>query len=122
MMPNRDPRKPSVAPGPPCLYVEGMSDVTPPDNWKLENDTLKRVFVFDDFPHAVGFVVEMGKLAEDAYHHPDIDIRWNKVHVSLCTHDAGDTVTRKDEELAGRLNAIGDAEIEAAAAALFGKS
>ncbi|MEM1057704.1 MAG: 4a-hydroxytetrahydrobiopterin dehydratase [Verrucomicrobiota bacterium] len=97
-----------------------MSEIEAPEGWKLENDALKRVFVFEDFPHAIGFVVELGRLAEQLYHHPDVDIRWNKVHVTLCTHDAGGVATRKDVEQAEQANAITAEAIAARAKELFG--
>jgi 4a-hydroxytetrahydrobiopterin dehydratase len=57
------------------------------------------VFQFKDFPAAVKFVNAVAELAEEAQHHPDIDIRWNKVTLALTTHDAGG-LTEKDFLLA----------------------
>ena len=60
-----------------------------------------RTFKFDDFVAALDFVNRVGKLAEKAGHHPDIDIRYNKVRLALISHDAGG-LTNKDFELAGQ--------------------
>lgn len=64
-----------------------------------------RTFAFDDFTEAMGFVNGVAELAEDANHHPDITIRWNKVALSLSTHSAGG-LTGKDFALARRINAL----------------
>ena len=61
---------------------------TVPD-WSKRGKTIVRTFVFKDFPAAIKFVNAVAKLAEKAWHHPDIDIRWNKVTLTLTTHDAG---------------------------------
>jgi 4a-hydroxytetrahydrobiopterin dehydratase len=71
--------------------------------WKQVGDTITRTYVFKDFPEAVGFVGRIAPLAEEAWHHPDLDIRWNKVTVVLTTHDEGG-LTRKDFELAARFD------------------
>jgi 4a-hydroxytetrahydrobiopterin dehydratase len=72
--------------------------VTVPD-WQIESGELKRTFLFKDFRASLAFVNKVGDLAEAAGHHPDIDIRYNKVHLALVTHDAGG-ITPKDFDLA----------------------
>jgi 4a-hydroxytetrahydrobiopterin dehydratase len=67
--------------------------------WRLEGDVLTRTFGFPDFVAAVGFVRRVARLAEAAGHHPDIDIRWNRVILRLTTHDAGG-LTDRDFNLA----------------------
>ena len=54
------------------------------------------------FPDAIAFVVRIGFFAEQADHHPDLDVRWRKVKVALTTHDAGG-LTQKDVDLATRI-------------------
>ena len=54
-------------------------------NWKLQDATISRMFQFKDFPAAIKFVEVAAALAEQAWHHPDIDIRWNKVTLTLTT-------------------------------------
>jgi 4a-hydroxytetrahydrobiopterin dehydratase len=61
--------------------------------------------VFGDFNEALGFVVRIGAASEVADHHPDIDIRWNKVTCVLSTHSE-DALTSKDLELAATFDAI----------------
>jgi 4a-hydroxytetrahydrobiopterin dehydratase len=67
--------------------------------WQIESGELVRTFQFKDFRAALGFVNKVGEAAEAAGHHPDIDIRYNKVRLSLVTHDAGG-LTEKDFLLA----------------------
>jgi 4a-hydroxytetrahydrobiopterin dehydratase len=69
--------------------------------WQIESGELVRTFQFKDFRAALQFVNEVGELAEEAGHHPDIDIRYNRVRLSLISHDAGG-LTEKDFHLAGR--------------------
>lgn len=71
--------------------------------WHVENGELTRTFVFKDFVAALQFVNSVGKLAEKAGHHPDIDIRYNKVRLALVTHDAGG-LTEKDFDLAAAID------------------
>jgi 4a-hydroxytetrahydrobiopterin dehydratase len=75
------------------------------DSWKIENGELARTFSFADFRAALAFVNQVGELAEAAGHHPDIDIRYNKVRLALVTHDAGG-LTTNDFEMAGKINGI----------------
>jgi 4a-hydroxytetrahydrobiopterin dehydratase len=64
---------------------------------------LTRTLKFDDFKAALSFVNEVGDEAEELNHHPDIDIRWNKVTLTLSTHSAGG-LTAYDFTLAHRIN------------------
>ena len=57
--------------------------------WKREGDELVTTVELHDFAAALAFVNAVGAAAEAANHHPDIDIRWNKVHLVLTTHSAG---------------------------------
>jgi 4a-hydroxytetrahydrobiopterin dehydratase len=70
-------------------------------DWRVENGELARVFQFKDFRAAMGFVNQVADLAEEAGHHPDIDIRYNRVRLGLVTHDAGG-LTAKDFDVAAR--------------------
>ncbi len=75
--------------------------------WAEEGDALRQDFRFRDFNEALAFVNRVGALAEQAGHHPDIDIRWNTVTLRLCTHSAGNVVTDQDRDLAGRIDGLG---------------
>lgn len=67
--------------------------------WTLSGDSIQRTLTFDDFKDAISFVNRLAEMAEAANHHPDILIRWNKVTLTLSTHDAGG-LTSRDFELA----------------------
>jgi 4a-hydroxytetrahydrobiopterin dehydratase len=71
--------------------------------WKLERGELVRTLTFKDFLEAMKFVNQVADLAEKAGHHPDIDIRYNKVRLALVTHDAGG-ITQSDISLARDIN------------------
>jgi 4a-hydroxytetrahydrobiopterin dehydratase len=74
-------------------------------NWQLNDGKITRTFQFKDFPAAIKFVEVVAALAEQAWHHPDIDIRWNKVTLTLTTHDAGG-LTEKDFALARQFDKV----------------
>ena len=71
--------------------------------WRNEGSAITRTYVFKDFPAAIRFVNKIADLAEREWHHPDIDVRWNKVTLSLTTHDEAG-LTRKDFKLARRFD------------------
>jgi 4a-hydroxytetrahydrobiopterin dehydratase len=74
-------------------------------DWKKTGATIARTFAFKDFPDAIRFVHAVAKVAEQAGHHPDIDIRWNKVALTLTTHSAGG-LTKKDFKLARQFDQL----------------
>jgi 4a-hydroxytetrahydrobiopterin dehydratase len=73
--------------------------------WSRRGKTISRTYEFKDFVVAMKFVNAVAKLAEKAWHHPDIDIRWNRVTLVLSTHDAGG-LTAKDFALAQRFDCL----------------
>ncbi len=73
--------------------------------WTRRGSTIRRTFEFADFVVAMKFVNAIARAAEKAQHHPDIDIRWNRVALGLTTHDAGG-LTAKDFALAVRADAL----------------
>ena len=73
--------------------------------WHIADGELVRAFAFADFIEAMRFVDAVARLAEEAGHHPDIDIRYNKVRLALVSHDAGG-ITGKDFNLATGINRI----------------
>jgi len=79
--------------------------LTSVSEWKKKGKAITRTYVFKDFPAAIKFVNAVARLAEKAWHHPDIDIRWNKVTLVLTTHDAGG-LTEKDFKLARQFDRI----------------
>jgi len=72
--------------------------------WAVEDGTLVRFWAFTDFVDAMAFVNRVAALAEQAGHHPDIDIRYNRVKLALVSHDAGG-ITARDARMARRLSA-----------------
>ena len=75
--------------------------------WELEGKTIERSMEFDDFSQAIDFVNGVAELAEDAEHHPDIDIRFNKVRLVLTTHSKG-ALTDADFDLAEKIDTLVD--------------
>ena len=72
-------------------------------DWALHGESIVRTFEFANFGEAMGFVTSVAIAAERAFHHPDIDIRWNEVTLALSTHDQGG-LTEKDTELAAKID------------------
>lgn len=70
--------------------------------WKLAGHALHLGVKFHDFAHAMRFVNRVAALAEEANHHPDFHIRWNRVMLELSTHSAGG-LTLRDFALAGQI-------------------
>jgi 4a-hydroxytetrahydrobiopterin dehydratase len=73
--------------------------------WQRSGDSITRQFSLKNFPSALVFVSAVGLLAEQANHHPDIDIRWRNVRLTLTTHDAGG-LTDRDFDLASRIDGL----------------
>ena len=74
-------------------------------DWKKQGASITRTSQFKDFVAAMKFVNTVAQLAEKAQHHPDIDIRWNKVTLTLATHSEGG-LTQKDFDLAKKIDAV----------------
>lgn len=75
---------------------EALADL---HGWELAGDSITRELQFSGFPEAVTFVVRLSYEAEATDHHPNLDIRYNKVRVALSTHSEGG-ITAKDLDLA----------------------
>ena len=73
--------------------------------WTRKGAAISRTYQFKDFPAAIQFVNAVAELAEQAWHHPDIDIRWNKVTLTLTTHGAGG-LTEQDFTLAQKFDRL----------------
>ena len=74
-------------------------------DWEAKGDAIARTFRLRDFIRAIDFVNAVAEMAEEVNHHPDIDIRYNKVRLGLVTHDAGG-LTAKDFELAAVIDKL----------------
>ena len=75
--------------------------------WELKTDEITRLYKFKDFVDSMSFVNRVAQLAEEADHHPDILIRYNKVVLTLSTHSAGG-LTQKDFQLAKQIDLPGN--------------
>ena len=73
--------------------------------WAIRNGMLVRTFRHETFPEAIVFVNAVAHLAELANHHPDIDVRYSNITLSLVTHDEGG-ITRRDVDLARQVEDI----------------
>ena len=82
-----------------------QKELTSLKGWKQEGKELVKQYELEDFVHAMGFVSSVALLAEKANHHPDLDIRWNKVKIVLSTHSAGG-LTENDFNLAKQIEAL----------------
>ena len=99
------------------LSVQRMAELIKPDQlkirlkkipeWELEKKHIERTFEFDEFSEAIDFVNSVAEVAEEEEHHPDIDIRYNKVRLIVTTHSKGG-LTDLDFALAERIDTLSD--------------
>ncbi len=75
--------------------------------WRRDGDRLTKQYQFKDFIHSLQFVNLIGQTAEAVQHHPDIDVRYNKVILTLTTHDSGG-ITHNDIEMAASSDDFAD--------------
>lgn len=73
--------------------------------WSLKGKAIQRTWKFKDFKEALAFINRVGDLAETENHHPDLWNSWNRVKLSLTTHDSGG-LTARDFKLAKRIDAL----------------
>ena len=73
--------------------------------WRQRGIRISRTFIFDDFIQGIRFLNRVARLAEGMTHHPDISIRYNRVRLSLTTHDEGG-LTVKDFKLARKIDRL----------------
>jgi 4a-hydroxytetrahydrobiopterin dehydratase len=74
--------------------------------WKEENNKLHQTFKFKNFIEAFGFMTKVALIAEKMNHHPEWNNVYNKVEITLTTHDKDNTITEKDRELAKAIDAL----------------
>ncbi len=74
-------------------------------SWTLDGETITRTVRYPDFVEAMGFVTRVALIAEKTNHHPDIDIRWNKVTLNLTTHSEGG-LTFRDVDMAAAIDRV----------------
>lgn len=83
--------------------IRRLADVP---RWSRVANAIERTWRFQDFPGALAFINRVGALAEEMDHHPDIQNSWNRVTLTLTTHDRGG-LTERDFELAKRIDDLG---------------
>ena len=83
--------------------VEAFIEAHP--DWSWADEEITRTFEFSDFNESMGFVTRVAMEAEKANHHPDIDIRWNEVTLTLSTHSEGG-LTQMDLDLAEKADGL----------------
>lgn len=81
---------------------QAQANLSQLDGWQIEDGQLVKTFKFKSFRGSLDFVNRVGELAELAGHHPDINILYNQVRLSLISHDAGG-LTAKDFDLAAKI-------------------
>ena len=74
--------------------------------WNEVGDKLQKQFEFKDFTEALEFINKLAEVCESENHHPEINWIYNKITLSLSTHDAGDVVTEKDIHLSKMIDDI----------------
>lgn len=99
------------------LTISIMSDLIPASElktflkqvpvWEHDKKKIERVFEFDDFTDAMDFVNQVAEIAEESEHHPDIEVKFNKVKLVLTTHSKGG-LTELDFELAEKIDTLVD--------------
>ncbi len=76
-----------------------------PSEWTRDDDEIVRTYEFDDYLKGVAFASEVGEVAEEEFHHPEIIIGYKKVEVRLTSHEEGG-ITDKDVEMAERFDEL----------------
>jgi len=76
------------------------------EGWTVSEAKLLKAYDLRDFKAALAFINQVGAVAEQLNHHPEIHNSWNRVTLRLCTHDAGDRITEKDLTLARAIQSI----------------
>ncbi|MDG5761504.1 4a-hydroxytetrahydrobiopterin dehydratase [Natronococcus sp. A-GB1] len=81
------------------LLSDDEIDAQLPDGWEREGDEIVRTYEFDDYLQGVSFAEDVGEVAEEQFHHPEIRIRYEEVEVRLTSHEEGG-ITDADIEMA----------------------
>jgi 4a-hydroxytetrahydrobiopterin dehydratase len=90
----------------PELKIDKNKNLKNTAMWKEQNNQLNRDFEFKNFIDAFAFMSKVALVAEKMNHHPNWSNVYNKVSISLCTHDAGNTITEKDRQLAAAIDKL----------------
>jgi 4a-hydroxytetrahydrobiopterin dehydratase len=82
------------------LLTDDEIDEQLPDEWERDGDEIVRSYEFDNYLDGVAFAQEVGEVAEEEFHHPEIRIGYEEVEVRLTSHEEGG-ITEKDIRMAG---------------------
>ncbi len=93
---------------PPLTHEEAAELARETPQWTLKDDSIERAFKFKDFKQSMAFVNRVAAVADEEDHHPDIDIRYNRVKLVLTTHNIGG-LSRNDFIMAGKIDRVADA-------------
>jgi 4a-hydroxytetrahydrobiopterin dehydratase len=93
------PRPPRLSPDELSAALHGLP------SWSGDGDGIHRTVKLPSFRDAVAAIVAIADVAEEMDHHPDVDLRWRTLHLSLVSHSAGG-VTRLDVDLARRIDSL----------------
>ena len=74
--------------------------------WDESDGALRTELTFADFAEAFAFMTRVGLVAQEQGHHPDMAISWNKVSITITTHDAGNVATDNDRKLASAIDGM----------------
>jgi 4a-hydroxytetrahydrobiopterin dehydratase len=85
------------------LLSDEEIDSQKPDDWERDGDEIVRTYEFDDYLDGVAFATDVGEVAEEEFHHPEIIIGYKEVEVRLTSHEEGG-ITDNDVEMAERFD------------------
>ena len=88
-----------------CLPEDQRVQLSDLQGWTLHGGALYQRFTFDNFLQALSFTQQVGQLAEELQHHPDLSLGWGYVEIKLITHDIGG-LGKLDFSLATRINQL----------------
>lgn len=74
-----------------------------PEGWERDGEEITRTFEFDDYLQGIEFAREVGELAEEEFHHPEMIVGYEEVEVRFTSHEEGG-ITDQDVEMADRVN------------------
>lgn len=87
------------------LLSDDEIETRAPSGWERDGDEIVRVYEFDDYLKGVAFASEIGEVADEEFHHPEIIIRYDEVEVRLTSHEEGG-ITEQDVTMAERFDDV----------------